>query len=118
MQKFRKSIAATGDELGIPEDWMNDAVKGFISENEELVDGKDYEYGELSVSSPSLEYLLAMKCMSMRSIEDSPHDRKDIKILLNLLKNRFCRTGFQYHREVLSDTENSCKNDIWSGRDC
>ncbi len=86
LQNFRKAVQTVGSNLDLPENWMNDAVKGFISQNEELIESKDYKCNALSVSSPSLEYLLAMKCMSMRSFEDSPHDKNDIKVLLNILK--------------------------------
>ena len=86
LQEFRKAVVAVGEKLDLPKGWMNDAVKGFVSENEELVEGSDFACGALSVSSPSFEYLLAMKCMSMRSMEDSPHDRNDIKTLLNALE--------------------------------
>ncbi|MDR0466159.1 MAG: hypothetical protein LBH94_02245 [Deltaproteobacteria bacterium] len=71
------------DEKGWNEGWLNDAVKGFISATEELRpldDWPDKEVG-LVVQVATPEYLLAMKCMSMR-LDTASHDVEDIKTLL------------------------------------
>ena len=67
-------------ELGLPENWLNDSVKGFINENME----SNFwgEYGALKVSSVTPEYLLAMKLMASR-IEGQ--DYNDIKFLFEKL---------------------------------
>jgi hypothetical protein len=67
-------------EEGLPSDWLNDGVKGF------LVEGFTREtiltLSNLSVWVPNEEYMLAMKCMSAR--QDSK-DRDDVEFLINRL---------------------------------
>ena len=92
---IRSCIYAVGVELGAGEDWMNDGVKGFVSalENKPLEMDKHRktiaEYPDsgnpsLRVNIPSLEYMLAMKCMAMRS-ESEGQDKQDIKNILREL---------------------------------
>jgi len=69
---------------GLPEDWLNDAVKGFVSEKGDFSLYMDLPNLRIYTTSP--EYTLAMKCMSMRIGESSDVD--DIKVLLNHLKIR------------------------------
>jgi hypothetical protein len=65
------------EELGLPEDWLNDAVKGFMpGEDENARPVPDITGIEITTASP--EYLLAMKLMAMRFGEDD----EDIQILL------------------------------------
>lgn len=59
-------------------DWLNDAVKGFLSERGEL------ELPNLRVLTAAPEYLLAMKCMAMR-IGREFHDIDDVRFLLRYL---------------------------------
>jgi hypothetical protein len=65
------------EDLGLPEDWLNDAAKGFMPGTDEhprpLPDIRGIE-----VTSASPRYLLAMKLMAMRFGEDD----EDIEILL------------------------------------
>jgi hypothetical protein len=79
-RRAAKKIAA---EKGWNEGWLNDAVKGFIAESEEmrpLENWGDKEVGlVIQVASP--QYLLAMKCMAMR-LEADKHDLEDIKNLI------------------------------------
>ncbi len=67
---------------GVSDDWLNDAVKGFLSEN------GDYEpfltLPNLLVMTASPEYLLAMKCLAMR-LGAEFHDESDIRYLLRYL---------------------------------
>lgn len=67
---------------GCPPDWLNDAVKGFLSERG---DYQPYlEFSNLSVMTASPEYLLAMKCLSMR-LGAEFHDEADVRYLLRYL---------------------------------
>lgn len=82
---IRKLIQEVADENNLPSDWLNDGVKGFISE-----DGTFERFGEdifqnLTVFMASPEYLLAMKCLSCRSLLDSPTEISDIKFLIKYL---------------------------------
>ena len=85
INKFRKILLEIKEELNLPEDWMNDGVKGFISTDEILSDEITFGDGSLTVIFPSLEYILAMKCIAMRSVDESVHDKNDIKLLIKEL---------------------------------
>jgi hypothetical protein len=68
------------ERLGLPDDWLNDAVKGFVP-------GTDpdalpiFDRPGLSVSAASARFLLAMKLRAARVEQDSD----DIRFLANLL---------------------------------
>jgi len=90
-QFLRDAVAQIARARGWSEHWLNDAVKGFLSERDpqSLTLFKTYP----SESAPGLrvylaqpEYLLAMKCIAMRldQSESSP-DRDDIKTLIRHL---------------------------------
>lgn len=67
---------------GMPGEWLNDAVKGYLSER-----GDFHPYLDLSnlrVLTASPEYLLAMKCLAMRLGEEF-HDEDDVRFLLRYL---------------------------------
>ena len=71
------AAAKVADELGLPEDWLNDAVKGFMpGADEHPRPVPDVRGIEVTTASP--RYLLAMKLMAMRFGEDD----EDIEILL------------------------------------
>ncbi len=75
-------IAAIHSGFDVPPDWLNDAVKGFLSPRGRF---RDYrEMSNLRVMTAEPEYLLAMKCMSMRIGEES-HDLDDTCFLLDHL---------------------------------
>ena len=81
----REVYEAAGEvaaELGAPRDWLNDAVKGFLSEKGETKPLLDFPGLKVFVAAP--EYLLAMKCMSMR-LGKHDTDLEDIKFLMNRL---------------------------------
>ena len=80
--EVRSAAARVAARAGVAEDWLNDAVKGFLSEH-----GKFRPWLELShlcvmVALP--EYLLAMKCLALR-IGAEFHDEGDIRYLLRHL---------------------------------
>ena len=68
------------ERLGLPDDWLNDAVKGFVP-------GTDpdalpvFERPGLSVAAASARFLLAMKLRAARVEQDAD----DIRFLANLL---------------------------------
>jgi hypothetical protein len=71
------AAARVADELGLPEDWLNDAVKGYLPGPD--ADSRPLpEIRGIEVSTASPRYLLAMKLMAMRFGEDD----EDIQILL------------------------------------
>ncbi|HEY5343938.1 MAG TPA: DUF6036 family nucleotidyltransferase [Solirubrobacteraceae bacterium] len=71
------AAAKVAEEHGLPEDWLNDAAKGFMpGADEHPRPVPDIAGIEIATASP--QYLLAMKLMAMRFGEDD----EDIKILL------------------------------------
>jgi hypothetical protein len=75
------------EDLGIPEDWLNDGVKGFLSHNEELSDAPVAELEgllNLRIIWPTADYLLAMKCIAART-DETAADRSDIEFLIRSL---------------------------------
>lgn len=79
IRKYSKIIA---EEKGLNENWLNDAVKGFLSPLGEY--DKYYETKNLKVYLAKPEYLLAMKCLAMR-IGAEFSDEADIRFLLRYL---------------------------------
>lgn len=71
-----KRIAAT---LGLTEDWLNDAVKGYLSSKGDFQQYLDLSNLRVMIASP--EYLLAMKCLALRLGEEF-HDEADVRFLL------------------------------------
>lgn len=79
--EIRKAAKEIADDRGLPENWLNDAVKGFLPTNPEKKTMLDVP--GLLVWIPELPYLLAMKGMSARY--DS-QDANDLKLLIEHLK--------------------------------
>jgi len=76
--EYAKKVAK---ELDLPDDWLNDGVNGYMTEN-----APSYIYdvfGGLTILTVTSEYLLAMKLMSARH---GTMDLEDIKFLLSKLK--------------------------------
>jgi len=77
INKLAAKIAA---EENLPEDWLNDSVKGFVGDNAEIEDFTMLK--GLRITTVSTEYLLAMKLMSARFGE---RDYDDIRFLVKKL---------------------------------
>jgi predicted nucleotidyltransferase len=79
-------LSVIADEIAsahsLPADWLNDGVKGFISDSATFNDFLNLPNLKVSVASP--EYLLAMKCLSCRTSDE--RDILDIKTLIKVLK--------------------------------
>ena len=78
---YEAALEVTRD-CGAPEGWLNDAVKGFLSDKAETLPLLDLAHLKVFVAAP--EYLLAMKCMSMRIGKDET-DIRDIRFLMRHL---------------------------------
>jgi len=76
-------VEKIADEYGLPHNWLNDSVKGFMDGNVETMDFM--RCGGLKISAVTPEYLLAMKLMSAR-VEGQ--DYGDIKFLMRELNIR------------------------------
>jgi len=86
----RKVVLEIAEELGLPEDWLNDAVKGYVSPKEHgnLIRFASYPSEEnvgLRVFVPSPRYFFAMKCIDIRWGGGS-YDVEDVKKLALICK--------------------------------
>lgn len=81
-QKIREAAAKVGIQAGVQPDWLNDAVKGFLSERGEYDAFLDLSH--LRVFAAKAEYLLAMKCLATR-IGEEFQDVDDIRYLVRFL---------------------------------
>jgi hypothetical protein len=76
-----RAAAKVAEELGLPEDWLNDAAKGFMpGEDDARRPLPEIQGIEITTASP--QYLLAMKLMAMRFGEDD----EDIEVLIDECK--------------------------------
>jgi hypothetical protein len=100
-REIREASRAVAGRLGVPEDWLNDAAKGYFLTPPPV--RHVVELSNLRVWAPQAEYMLAMKCVSARF--DS-HDADDTRFLLGHLGIRTvaqaCRIIEQYYpRQVI-----------------
>jgi hypothetical protein len=84
-RQIRLAAARVAVEAGLPPDWLNDGVKGFLSERGEFAPFVELDHLRVMVAQP--EYLLAMKCLAMR-IGAEFHDEDDVRYLLRHLDIR------------------------------
>lgn len=80
----REAAAEIGRELRLPEGWLNDGVKGWLSEAHATTRAELPQFPNLAVTMPLPEYLLAMKCMAARA-EAGSRDLEDTIFLLKHL---------------------------------
>jgi hypothetical protein len=81
-REVREAAARVAVQAGIQPDWLNDGVKGFLSERGEFNPFLELDHLRVMVAQP--EYLLAMKCLSLR-IGAEFHDEDDVRYLLRHL---------------------------------
>jgi hypothetical protein len=84
-RQIRLAAARVAVEAGLPPDWLNDGVKGFLSERGDFARFVELDHLRVMVAQP--EYLLAMKCLAMR-IGPEFHDEDDVRYLLRHLDIR------------------------------
>ncbi len=82
----REAAETVRERLELPNDWLNDAAKGFVSARHEVATYDLPQFDCLRVVAPVPEYLLAMKCMASRigSLGEAD-DQADIRFLLDRL---------------------------------
>jgi len=80
----RNLASKVAEELGLPDDWLNDHVKQFLAEKEAKRRLTESEFGEgLRVSVPTAGYLLAMKLRACRPpLPGYAGDYGDIRFLV------------------------------------
>lgn len=81
-REVREAAARVAAKAGLAPDWLNDAVKGFLSERGEFRPWLELSHLRVMLAQP--EYLLAMKCLALR-IGAEFHDEDDIRYLLRHL---------------------------------
>ncbi|MBI4051101.1 MAG: hypothetical protein HY400_01200 [Elusimicrobia bacterium] len=82
-REIRKAAKAVAGRFGLPEDWLNDAAKGYFHMDPPREDVLNLSH--LRIWAPRAEYMLAMKCVSARF---DTHDRDDVLFLIKYLKFR------------------------------
>ena len=83
---IRSAAAAVAQEEDLPDHWLNDGVKGFISARHNLTTGDLPQFSNLRLTMPVPEYLLAMKCMAAR-VGGYSGEASDIPDILFLIKH-------------------------------
>ncbi|MGH8138706.1 MAG: DUF6036 family nucleotidyltransferase [Steroidobacteraceae bacterium] len=83
-------------ELHLPNDWLNDGVKGFLSARHEITAGNLPQFPHLRLTMPVPEYLLAMKCMASR-IGGTTGEQSDVSDIVFLIRH----LGLKSARDVL-----------------
>lgn len=79
---IRQAAARVAIAAGVPDGWLNDAVKAFLSPRGDFE--SFLELSHLRVFTAVPEYLLAMKCAALRLGEEF-HDLDDVRYLLRYL---------------------------------
>lgn len=81
-QLIRQAAARVAERAKVPNDWLNDAVKGFLSPHGDFSSYLELSHLRVYVAEP--HYLLAMKAAAMRLGEEF-HDLEDVRYLLRYL---------------------------------
>lgn len=86
-EPIRRAALRVAEDCGLPPGWLNDAVKGFLSERHQVTAGNLPQFSNLRLTMPVPEYLLAMKCLAARigSSEGGVSDVEDIRLLVREL---------------------------------
>ncbi len=101
-----ESAGKVAEEFGFEPNWLNDGVKGFVSNDSEYTADGMPVFSNLRIMRPTTEYLLAMKCLASRAADASTDgDRADIITLLKLTgitdAAKACDLVVRYYKESL-----------------
>lgn len=83
-----KAIIDIANTLNLPAAWLNDGVKGFVSEKEDFTSEDMPAFENLRVIRPTAPYLLAMKCLASRI--GGYGERGDVSDITSLCKHLKC----------------------------
>lgn len=103
--EIRLAAKRVAEHNRLPEDWLNDGVKGFLSGREDTMILA--EHSNLLVYHADPRYLLAMKVIAARV----DLDRKDMEFLIDMLKIKTSEEVFQIvegyypHRRIKPATQ-------------
>ena len=92
-QAIRELARNIAEEQQLSPDWLNDGVKGFISDRHQTTSADLPQFPHLRLTMPVPEYMLAMKCMAARlgGGAGEPTDVADIIFLVRHLKLKSAR---------------------------
>ncbi len=79
---IREAAARVATKASVRADWLNDAVKGFLTSKGDFEPYLELQHLRVFTADP--RYLLAMKCAAMR-IGEEFHDIDDVRYLLRYL---------------------------------
>lgn len=79
---IREAAARVAARAGVPDTWLNDSVKRFLSPRGDFAPYLELDHLRVFTAEP--RYLLAMKCAAMRLGEEF-HDLEDVRYLLRHL---------------------------------
>lgn len=79
-REIRAAARAVARRFHVPDDWLNDAAKGFVLSSPPRV--RVLDLPNLRVWAPTADYLLAMKCVAARF---DTHDADDVAFLIQHL---------------------------------
>jgi Nucleotidyltransferase of unknown function (DUF6036) len=94
------AIEMIADEMNLPKSWLNDGVKGFVSDKNDFTEENMPQFSHLRVIRPSAPYLLAMKCMASRV--GGYGERGDITDIKLLCKHLQCKDAEEVFRFILA----------------
>lgn len=97
----REAAARVAIVAGVPNSWLNDAVKAFLSARGDF--DRYLERSHLSVFVAQPAYLLAMKCVAMRLGEEF-HDLDDVRFLLRYLNITTAKEALAIVTRYFDDT--------------
>ncbi len=79
VSEIRILIQLIAERNGLPSDWLNDGLKGFLVSHPQRI---LLDLSCLKVFVPEPDYMLAMKAMSARA---DTYDQTDVRILIDVL---------------------------------
>jgi Nucleotidyltransferase of unknown function (DUF6036) len=88
-QAIRAAAQKVATTYNLPDDWLNDAVKGFVVPHQQRI---FWDFSHLKVYIPEPDYLLAMKAMAARF---DTQDADDVKYLIRHLQLQSAEAVFQ-----------------------
>jgi hypothetical protein len=91
-QPIRELARVVQEEQNLPDNWINDGAKAFISTRHDVVKGDLPQFDNLRLTMPTPEYMLAMKCMASR-ITAGPPDRGDVADIRFLIRHLGLKTS-------------------------
>ena len=99
---IREAAASVAVAAGVPDTWLIEAVKGYLSPRGDFDPYLELEHLRVFVARP--EYLLAMKCAAMR-IGEEFHDIDDIRYLLRFLNISTSREALDNVRRYFDEEQ-------------